>query len=125
MPVTRLPFGTSGLAWQCGLDQFHRSLRVGEFDNQFVVPFVLQFNHDHVLRIVNIPENPLAVLIKPKARQFDLSDKNCPLAYDPSGEDFLSPCLGEADLMRRVLASQEFARWLRTFMPPTFHVGQP
>jgi Protein of unknown function (DUF2891) len=86
-------------------------------NNQFVVPFILQFNHDRVLRIVNIPENPLAIPIKPKARQFDLSDKNCPLAYEPSGEDFLSPCLGEADLMRRVLPSQGFARWLRTFMP--------
>ncbi len=51
------------------------------------------------------------------AQQFYLSDKNCPLAYEPSGEDFLSPCLGEADLMRRVLPSQEFARWLRIFMP--------
>src|SRR4029077_8241286 len=40
-----------------------------------------------------------------------------PLAYEPSGEDFLSPCPGEADLMRRVLPSQEFARWLRIFMP--------
>ena len=52
-----------------------------------------------------------------KAKQFYLSDENCPLAYEPSGEDFLSPCLGEADLMRRVLPSQEFARWLRIFMP--------
>jgi hypothetical protein len=56
-------------------------------------------------------------LIVSKARQFYLSDKNCPLAYEPSGEDFLSPCLGEADLMRRVLPSREFARWLRTFLP--------
>jgi len=39
------------------------------------------------------------------------------LAYEPSGEDFLSPCLGEADLMRRVLPSREFAGWLQTFMP--------
>jgi len=52
-----------------------------------------------------------------KARQFYLGDKDCPLAYEPSGEDFLSPCLGEADLMRRVLPSNEFARWLRSFLP--------
>jgi hypothetical protein len=52
-----------------------------------------------------------------KARQFFLGDRDCPLAYEPSGEDFLSPCLGEADLMRRVLPSPEFARWLRTFLP--------
>ena len=37
------------------------------------------------------------------ARRFYLSDVACPLGYEPSGEDFLSPCLAEADLMRRVL----------------------
>lgn len=62
-------------------------------------------------------DQKFAELVVSKARQFYLSDKNCPLAYEPSGEDFLSPCLGEADLMRPVLPSQEFARWLRTFMP--------
>jgi hypothetical protein len=56
-------------------------------------------------------------LVESKARQFYLGDRNCPLGYEPSGEDFLSPCLGEADLMRRVLPSDEFARWLRTFLP--------
>ena len=41
----------------------------------------------------------------------------CPLAYEPSGEDFLSPCLAEADLMRRVLPPAEFAAWLARFLP--------
>ena len=58
-----------------------------------------------------------------KAKQFYLRDENCPLAYEPSGEDFLSPCLGEADLIRRVLPSQELARWLRTFMPQISTAG--
>ena len=58
-----------------------------------------------------------ADLLVSKARQFYLSDKDCPLGYEPSGEDFLSPCLGEADLMRRVLPSDEFARWLQAFLP--------
>ena len=52
-----------------------------------------------------------------KARAFYLKDKDCPLAYEPSGEDFLSPCLAEADAMRRVLAPAEFAAWLGQFMP--------
>lgn len=56
-------------------------------------------------------------MIVSKAGQFNLGDKACPLAYEPSGEDFVSPCLGEADLMRRVLPSEEFARWLRAFLP--------
>ena len=56
-------------------------------------------------------------LVIGKARQFYLNDKVCPLAYEPSGEDFLSPCVSEADLMRRVLPTQEFASWFATFLP--------
>lgn len=52
-----------------------------------------------------------------KALAFHRADVNCPLAYEPSGEDFLSPCLMEADLMRRVLSSADFAYWLETFLP--------
>ena len=52
-----------------------------------------------------------------KIRGFHLNDVNCPLAYEPSGEDFLSPCLMEADLMRRVLPQMEFAAWLTVFLP--------
>ncbi|HXH40193.1 MAG TPA: DUF2891 family protein, partial [Thermoanaerobaculia bacterium] len=37
------------------------------------------------------------------ARRFYANDKSCPLSYEPSGEDFLSPCIAEADVMRRVL----------------------
>ncbi|MEO1029632.1 MAG: DUF2891 domain-containing protein, partial [Pseudomonadota bacterium] len=48
---------------------------------------------------------------------FHLKDENCPLSYEPSGEDFLSPCLMEADLMRRVLSTKEFADWLTAFLP--------
>jgi hypothetical protein len=56
-------------------------------------------------------------LIESKAKQFYLADRNCPLDYEPSGEDFLSPCLGEADVMRRVLPSRDFDHWLGRFMP--------
>jgi hypothetical protein len=56
-------------------------------------------------------------LLVEKARQFYLADKQCPLNYEPSGEDFLSPCIAEADVMRRVLSPDEFAHWLGAFMP--------
>jgi Protein of unknown function (DUF2891) len=62
-------------------------------------------------------DTKFADLLQSKARQFYFADKDCPLAYEPSGEDFLSPCLGEADLMRRVLPSGEFAHWLLIFLP--------
>ncbi len=52
-----------------------------------------------------------------KARQFYGNDRNCPLAYEPSGEDFLSPCFAEADVMRRVLPPKPYAAWLETFTP--------
>lgn len=52
-----------------------------------------------------------------KTLAFHRGDINCPLAYEPSGEDFLSPCLMEADLMRRVLSKEEFAVWLALFLP--------
>lgn len=51
------------------------------------------------------------------ARRFYLGDRDCPLSYEPSGEDFLSACLAEADFMRRVLGPDEFARWLGDFLP--------
>ncbi|MDQ6861859.1 MAG: DUF2891 domain-containing protein, partial [Verrucomicrobiota bacterium] len=43
-------------------------------------------------------------LLVEQARKFYLADKSCPMNYEPSGEDFVSPCLGEADVMRRVLS---------------------
>lgn len=56
-------------------------------------------------------------LIIARARAFYLNDKNCPINYEPSGEDFLSPCLAEAALMARVLPRAEFSRWLSAFLP--------
>lgn len=52
-----------------------------------------------------------------KALEFHRADVNCPLAYEPSGEDFLSPCLMEADLMRRVMPQADYAKWLGKFLP--------
>jgi hypothetical protein len=51
------------------------------------------------------------------AVRFYNGDRNGPIAFEPSGEDFLSPCLAEADLMRRVCTPPEFAEWLATFLP--------
>lgn len=51
-------------------------------------------------------------------------DVNCPLAYEPSGQDFLSPCIAEADLMRRVQSTSEYAKWLSAFMPTIPTNGQ-
>ena len=95
-------------AW---LPKLANPVRIGEHDQ---TAFALGLMVDYA-RVSG--DQRFAALVDSKARQFFLNDKNCPLAYEPSGEDFLSPCLGEADLMRRVLPSRDFAAWLKTFLP--------
>jgi hypothetical protein len=56
-------------------------------------------------------------LIDERSRAYYSGDVDCPLAYEPSGEDFLSPCLAEADLMRRILEPDAYAEWLAHFLP--------
>jgi len=55
--------------------------------------------------------------IKTAARRWYGKDRDAPLAYEPSLDDFLSPALVEAALMREVLPPREFADWLKTFLP--------
>ena len=45
-----------------------------------------------------------------------LKDKNAPAIWEPNGSDFLSPCLEEVDLMRRVLPVKEFMTWFNQFL---------
>lgn len=52
------------------------------------------------------------------ARRLFARDRSCPLAYEPSGGDFLSPCLEEAKLMAAVLPAEELEPWLDGFLPP-------
>lgn len=62
-------------------------------------------------------DGAMRALIDERSHTYYSGDVDCPLAYEPSGEDFLSPCLAEADLMRRVLEPAEFAAWLGRFLP--------
>ena len=93
------------------LPKLEHPVRIGEHDQTaFGLGLMLDYargKHD----------DAFVKLLVDSARKFFLNDKNCPLNYEPSGEDFLSPCLGEADVMRRVLPQKEFAKWLRAFMP--------
>ncbi len=59
----------------------------------------------------------LAELVTARSRDYYLGDAKYNDAYEPSGEDFFSPALNEADLMRRVLKPDEFASWLDRFLP--------
>jgi hypothetical protein len=62
-------------------------------------------------------ETEVERLLVDRGRHFYAGDRECPMAYEPSGHDFLSPCLAEADFMRRVLPPAEFGAWLDGFLP--------
>lgn len=62
-------------------------------------------------------DTALERLLVETSLNFYRDDVDCPIHYEPSGEDFLSPCLMEADLMRRILPKREFVNWLREFLP--------
>jgi DUF2891 family protein len=93
------------------LPKLHYPIRIGEHD-QTAFSFGLIWDW-----AVLTGDAPMRALLSDAAQRFYLHDRNCPLAYEPSGEDFLSPCLAEADFMRRVLAPPAFARWLSEFLP--------
>jgi hypothetical protein len=55
--------------------------------------------------------------VEAAARRFYAADRGYPVAYEPSGDDFLSPALVEAVLMQKVLRKDEFGAWLKAFLP--------
>ncbi len=93
------------------LPKLSHPVRIGEHDQ---TAFALGLILDYARSTKN---DSLARLAAGSAKKFFFSDKECPLDYEPSGEDFLSPCLAEADVMRRVLPPYEFGRWLKFFLP--------
>jgi hypothetical protein len=62
-------------------------------------------------------DDKLAGVLTEAALRYYRDDEACPLSWEPSGEDFLSPCLQEAALMARVLPRDDFSDWLGAFLP--------
>jgi hypothetical protein len=62
-------------------------------------------------------DREMVTLLETRTRDYYLADRDCPMAYEPSGQDFLSPCIAEADLMRRVLPPATFTAWLGALLP--------
>jgi hypothetical protein len=101
------------------LPKLHYPIRIGEHD-QTAFSFGLIWDWAGIAG-----DTQMRSLLADAARRFYLRDRDCPLRYEPSGEDFLSPCLAEADFMRRVLGPEEFSRWLQDFLPGILrHPGQ-
>jgi len=72
----------------------------------------------------SVCEDPaLGALVIAKARAWYLGDADCQ-AWEPSGDDFLSPALSEARLMQQVLGPAEFRAWFSRFLPRAAH-GEP
>jgi hypothetical protein len=93
------------------LPKLSNPIRIGEH-NQTAFSFGLLLDSAR-----NSGDKHFEALLVDRIRVFYLKDRNCPMAYEPSGEDFLSPCLGEADVVRRVLPPKEYEVWLTKFLP--------
>lgn len=93
------------------IPKLHYPIRVGEHAQ---TAFAFGLIHDYA---VQVDDGKLKDIIEDAAGRFYAADQNCPLGYEPSGHDFLSPCLAEADFMRRVMDRGEFAAWLDDFLP--------
>ncbi len=76
--------------------------------------FGMTFAWDYAMSIGN---EELRELIEKRAIEYYASDRNCPASWEPSGEDFLSPCLEEANLLGRFMREPEFRKWWYDFMP--------
>jgi hypothetical protein len=103
-------------AW---LPKLRYPIRVGEHSQ---TAFALGLIRDWA---VIAGDGEMRALIDERSRSYYLADVDCPIRYEPSGEDFLSPCLAEADLMRRVLPRAGYARWLARFLPGIARDGSP
>jgi hypothetical protein len=95
-------------AW---IPKLHYPIRIGEHD-QTAFSFGLIWDWAGVAG-----DAEMRSVLDDAARRFYLADRRCPIDYEPSGEDFLSPCLAEADFMRRVLDGHEYGHWLKGLLP--------
>lgn len=86
-------------------------IRVGEHTN---TAFALSFAYDYADAV---KDTEFLSLIDKRAKEFYLKDDNCPVSWEPSGFDFLSPCLQEVDIMRKILPKAAFPLWINDFMP--------
>jgi hypothetical protein len=65
-------------------------------------------------------DGALLALFQEKARGWYLADSDAQ-AWEPSGDDFLSPTLVEAECLRRMLPAEEFRAWLADYLPHAAH----
>lgn len=86
-------------------------IRVGEHSN---TAFGLSMAWDYAVAVNDVL---LMKSVKDAVDRYYTNDEACPMEWEPSGFDFLSPCLEEVNLVRKVYAKEAFKKWLDTFMP--------
>ena len=94
-------------------------IRVGTHGN---TAFGMTFAYDYAQ---TIQHEELVNLICQRAKDYFLADQHCPATWEPSGYDFFSPCLEEAELMQRVLSPSEFKEWFSNFLPDLLKINNP
>jgi hypothetical protein len=85
-------------------------LRVGVHANS-------SFGPSRALPYARARQPELAGAIEEAAHRWYGADAGYPGGWEPSGHDFLSPALAEAELMARLLPPGEFQAWLAAFLP--------
>ncbi len=99
------------------LPKLHYAIRTGEHSQSaFALGLVLDWAR-------TAGDSALASLVEDTAIRHYAGDVHCPLGYEPSGQDFLSPCLAEADVMRRILPPDRYVSWLRALLPQLARAG--
>jgi hypothetical protein len=89
-------------------------IRVGEHTN---TAFGLSLALDYARAV---KDSTFEAALVQRSTDFYLADAACPLVWEPSGFDFISPCLQEAELMSKVLDKPRFEKWLMAFLPQLF-----
>jgi hypothetical protein len=108
LPLERLA-ASRLMGW---IERLQWPVRSGEHSQSaFATGLFMDFARD-----ANHPE--LIPRIAERAVRLYGADREAPVRWEPSGQDFLSPLLGEADLMRRAMPPSSFAPWLAGFLPP-------
>jgi hypothetical protein len=115
--------GLAGLAqafaqrFKLHLPKLTYPIRTGtHFNSAFALVLALEYARGH-------GDTELADVIRDRARNWFQADAGCQ-AWEPSGDDFLSPALMEAACMRRAMGAQEFVGWFTRFLPAAA-AGEP
>ncbi len=96
------------------LPKLNYPIRVGTHTS---TAFGLNLAWDYAVQAKN---TALQESIRANALRLFKNDMDCPFSWEPSGTDFLSPCMEEIGIMQRVMQHDDFLKWLKDFAPDLF-----